>query len=110
MVVGSGGVGKTALVQRLVTLLFLLLFLLLILLLLLLLFLLPLPPRFLCPDYVYTYEPAGTREAEEPTVAIMLEEIETELVFLDLSTEDLQVPLSSEFNSASVCTKTSLLP
>ena len=61
MVVGSSGVGKSSLVHH-----------------------------FLSPDYVYTYE--STRASvPEPSVCIMLEDRETELVFLDMNPEEAQV-------------------
>ena len=61
MVVGSSGVGKSSLVHH-----------------------------FLSPDYVYTYE-SNRASVPEPSVCIMLEDRETELVFLDVNSEEAQV-------------------
>ena len=61
MVVGSSGVGKSSLVHH-----------------------------FLSPDYVYTYE-SSRASVPEPSVCIMLEDRETELVFLDVNSEEAQV-------------------
>ena len=61
MVVGSSGVGKSSLVHH-----------------------------FLSPDYVYTYE-SNRASVPEPSVCIMLEDRETELVFLDINSEEAQV-------------------
>merc|ERR1712126_771163 len=46
--------------------------------------------KFLCPDYVYTYD-SLQGPSPEPSVCIMLEDIETELVFLDTPGTDLAV-------------------
>ena len=59
--------------------------------------------KFLCPDYVYTYESlqgmalsppdsspcSAAGPSCDPSVCIMLEDIETELVFLDTADTDL---------------------
>lgn len=39
--------------------------------------------KFLSPDYVYTYESSQGGHLSEPSVCIMLEDVETELVFRD---------------------------
>ena len=41
--------------------------------------------KFLYPDYVYTYDSGAG--LQEPSVCIMLEDVETELIFLDGSKE-----------------------
>ena len=43
--------------------------------------------KFLYPDYVYTYDPGET--SHYPSVCIMLENVETELIFIDGDTSEL---------------------
>ena len=43
--------------------------------------------KFLYPDYVYTYDPGET--SLQPSVCIMLENVETELVFIEGDTSEL---------------------
>ena len=43
--------------------------------------------KFLYPDYVYTYDPGET--SAQPSVCIMLENVETELVFIEGDTSEL---------------------
>ena len=43
--------------------------------------------KFLYPDYVYTYDPGES--SHHPSVCIMLEDVETEIIFLDGDTTDL---------------------
>ena len=43
--------------------------------------------KFLYPDYVYTYDPGET--SHHPSVCIMLENVETELIFIDGDTSEL---------------------
>ena len=43
--------------------------------------------KFLYPDYVYTYDPGEA--SHHPSVCIMLEDVETELIFIDGDSTDL---------------------
>ena len=43
--------------------------------------------KFLYPDYVYTYDPGES--SHHPSVCIMLENVETELIFIDGDTSEL---------------------
>ena len=44
--------------------------------------------KFLYPDYVYTYDPS-CQSSQHPSVCIMLEDVETEIIFIDGDTTEL---------------------